>query len=152
MKAKELVVKILTPITNKYLIAFAAFVVWIMFFDDNNLRQHQKNLQELALLEEQVDFYKHKIEADKRKLFELQTNDENLEKFAREQFFMKKADEDIFVIVEENWNLRRNSPYLTSCLSFFALFLGYFFNFLSFLTCLYLDIWLTLIEIKFFLW
>ena len=102
MKAKELVLKIAKPIINKYLIALVAFVVWIMFFDDNNLRQHQKNIQELALLEEQVDFYKHKIEADKRKLFELQTNDENLEKFAREQFFMKKANEEIYVIVEEN--------------------------------------------------
>ena len=101
MKAKELVVKILKMTINKYLIALLAFVVWIVFFDDNNLRQHQKNKMELALLEEQVDFYKHKIEADKRKLYELQTNDENLEKFAREQFYMKKADEDIFVIVEE---------------------------------------------------
>ena len=101
MKAKELVVKILRPFISKYLIALVAFVVWIVFFDDNNLRQHQKNLQELAQLEEQVAFFKQKIEADKRKLYELQTNDENLEKFAREQFFMKKADEDIYVIVEE---------------------------------------------------
>jgi len=102
MKAKELVVRILKPLISKYLIALAVFVVWIMFFDENNLRQHHRNLQELALLEEQVDFYKHKIEADKRKLYELQTNDQNLEKFAREQFLMKKADEDIYVIVEEN--------------------------------------------------
>jgi cell division protein DivIC len=102
MKAKELVVKIIKPIFNKYLIALLAFVVWIVFFDDNSLLQHKKNIQELDLLEEQVSFYKHKIEADKRKLYELQTNDENLEKFAREQFLMKKADEDIYVIVEEN--------------------------------------------------
>jgi cell division protein FtsB len=101
MNARELVIIVLKPFISKYLIALAGFVVWIMFFDDNNLRQHQKNLQELALLEEQVDFYKNKIEADKRKLYELQTNDENLEKFAREQFFMKKADEEIYVIVEE---------------------------------------------------
>jgi cell division protein FtsB len=101
MEAKELVVKIFRPFISKYLIALVAFVVWIVFFDDNNLRQHQKNLQELAQLEEQVAFYKQKIDADKRKLYELQTNDENLEKFAREQFFMKKADEDIYVIVEE---------------------------------------------------
>ena len=76
-------------------------MVWIMFFDENNLIQHKQNQKELALLQEQVDFYKHKIDADKRKLIELQTNDENLEKFAREQFLMKKADEDIYVIVEE---------------------------------------------------
>jgi len=102
MKAKELGSKIAKSVINKYLIALGAFIVWIMFFDDNNLRHHQQNLQELALLQEQVDFYKHKIEADKRKLIELQTNDENLEKFAREQFFMKKANEEIYVIDEEN--------------------------------------------------
>ncbi|MFA5328794.1 MAG: septum formation initiator family protein [Prolixibacteraceae bacterium] len=101
MEAKELAVTVLKPIISKYVIAFLAFVVWVVFFDDNNLIQHQKNLKELAQLEEQVAFYKQKIEADKRKLYELQTNDENLEKFAREQFFMKKADEDIYVIVEE---------------------------------------------------
>lgn len=102
MNTKELLLKILKSIANKYLIALAGFVVWIMFFDENNLRKHQQNLKELALLESQVDFYKQKIEADKRKLYELQTNDENLEKFAREQFLMKRVDEDIFVIVEEN--------------------------------------------------
>lgn len=102
MKVKDLILKITTSVINKYLIALACFVVWIMFFDENNLIQYKQNQKELALLEEQVAFYKHKIEADKRKLIELQTNDENLEKFAREQFLMKKADEDIYVIVEEN--------------------------------------------------
>lgn len=101
MKAKELVITILKNPINKYLIAIGGFVVWIMFFDENNLMQHRRNLAELSQLEEQVDLYKQKIEADQRKLYELQTNDENLEKFAREQFLMKKADEDIFVIVEE---------------------------------------------------
>lgn len=101
MKAKELLLKILTNSFNKYLIVLVGFVIWIMFFDENNLMQHRKNLAELEQLESQVEFYKQKIEADKRKLYELQTNDENLEKFAREQFLMKKADEDIFVIIEE---------------------------------------------------
>lgn len=101
MKAKELVLNILTNSFNKYLIVLAGFIIWIMFFDGNNLMQHRKNLAELEQLESQVEFYKQKIEADKRKLYELQTNDENLEKFAREQFLMKKADEDIFVITEE---------------------------------------------------
>jgi cell division protein FtsB len=102
MEAKELGTKIVKPIFNKYLIALVGFLVWIMFFDENNVRQHQQNIRELAQLEAQVNFYKQKIEADKRKLYELQTNDANLEKFAREQFLMKKADEDIFLIIEEN--------------------------------------------------
>jgi cell division protein FtsB len=101
MTAKDLFIKILKNPINKYLIALGGFVVWIMFFDANNLVQHRQNLAELRQLEAQVDFYKHKIQADKQKLYELQTNDENLEKFAREQFLMKKADEDVYLIVEE---------------------------------------------------
>jgi len=101
MEAIELGTKIVKPIFNKYLIALVAFFVWIMFFDENNIRQHQQNRHELKLLQEQVAFYKQKIDADKRKLYELQTNDANLEKFAREQFLMKKANEDIFIIEEE---------------------------------------------------
>jgi cell division protein FtsB len=102
MNTKELVLSIFKRVFNKYLVVFVVFAVWIVFFDENNLMKHRQNLKELAQLEVQLDFYKKKIEADKRKLHELQTNDENLEKFAREQFLMKKADEDIFVIVEEN--------------------------------------------------
>ncbi len=102
MKATEFAIGVLKTFRNKYLIMLVGFVIWIIFFDDNNLMQHRQNIRELAMLEAQVDFYKNKINADKRKLYELQTNDANLEKFAREQFLMKKADEDIFVIVEEN--------------------------------------------------
>lgn len=101
MNAKEFLLKGLKVFYVKYLVALLVFVGWVTFFDENNLMKHRQNQEELALLQEQVDFYKHKIEADKRKLYELQTNDQNLEKFAREQFLMKKADEDIFVIVEE---------------------------------------------------
>lgn len=102
MKVKDLLLRFGKIFINKYLLAFAVFIVWVTFFDENNLVQHKQNIKELALLQEQVSFYKNKIEADKRKLIELQTNDANLEKFAREQFLMKKADEDIYVIVEEN--------------------------------------------------
>ncbi len=88
-------------VRNKYVLAFLFFFVWILFFDEHSLVQHYRNLQKLEQLEEQTEYYKAKIEADKRKLHELQTNDENLEKFAREQFQMKKENEDVFIIVEE---------------------------------------------------
>jgi cell division protein FtsB len=101
MKIKERIVWVFGFPYTKYAIVSIAFVAWIVFFDDNNLRQRQANKEELFQLKEQLSFYKHKIEADKRKLIELQTNDENLEKFAREQFLMKKSNEDLFLIVEE---------------------------------------------------
>ena len=98
---KSILHTIWTKFTNKYVVVFFLFFAWISYFDEHSLIQHYQNRQKLKQLRDQKEFYIAKIEADKRKLHELQTNDENLEKFAREQFQMKKANEDIFVIVEE---------------------------------------------------
>ncbi len=88
-------------IRNKYSFAVFFFLIWIFFFDEHNLLQHFQNKQKLSLLVEQKDFLETKIESDQRKIQELQTNQKNLEKFAREQFLMKKSNEDVFVIIEE---------------------------------------------------
>ena len=95
--------KIRKNILNKYLVAFVLFAVWITFFEeaDYRLLDQRENKQKLVQLKEQKVFYRDKIKSDQRKLSELQTNDETLEKFAREQFQMKKENEDVYVIVEE---------------------------------------------------
>ena len=49
---------------------------------------------------EQRDYLRQKVKADKLKIEELKTDNKNLEKFAREEFLMKKENEDIFVIKE----------------------------------------------------
>jgi cell division protein FtsB len=51
-------------------------------------------------MEEELKFYQEEIKATKQKKNELQSSDENLEKFAREHYFMKKKSEDIFLIKE----------------------------------------------------
>lgn len=76
------------------------FVVWIIFFDQNNLIDRFQSIQKNRSLENEKTYYQEKIEDDKRKLNELRTDRENLEKFAREQYYMKKDNEDIFVLVE----------------------------------------------------
>ena len=72
-----------------------------MFFDENNLVSHHRNKLRLKALKEQRIFYREKIEADKRKLEELRSGNDNLEKYAREQFYMTKPDEDLFLVVEK---------------------------------------------------
>jgi len=86
---------------NKYLIALVVFLLWILFFDQNNLIERFQHRKELKSLQEDKIYYKEKIIQNTEKLKELKTNNENLEKFAREQYLMKKDNEDIFVIVEE---------------------------------------------------
>ena len=86
---------------NKYLIAIALFIIWILLFDNNNLIDRFHDLKALKQLQNDKEYYTRRIEEDERKLNELRTNDKNLEKFAREEYHMKKDDEDIFILITE---------------------------------------------------
>jgi len=88
-------------ITNKYLFAFLIFSVWMIFLDDHNILFLRQNMNKLKKFRVENTYYKEKISIDTQKLKELQTDSKNLEKFAREQFLMKKKNEDIFLIIEK---------------------------------------------------
>lgn len=90
-----------SKILNKYTITFLIFLVWLAFFDHNNLVEKWQLNKKIATLKKEKSYYKEKIEEDTRKIKELLSSKENLEKFAREQYLMKKANEDIFVIVND---------------------------------------------------
>lgn len=76
-------------------------MIWVLFFDQNNMLDRKKYVNEYKQLLKDKAYYLQKIEEDKKRLEELQTNNENLEKFAREQYLMKRDDEEIFIIREE---------------------------------------------------
>jgi cell division protein DivIC len=88
-------------ITNKYLFAFLIFSVWMIFIDDNNILFLRKNLNKLKRYKVEKAYYEKKIQTDSLKLDELKKNSKDLEKFAREEFLMKKDNEDIFLIIEK---------------------------------------------------
>ena len=100
-KLKKIWIKIFPYIKNKYILTFLVFLIWILFFDKNNLLERARNLKQLKQLEKDKIYYQERIEKDAARLEQLKTDKENLEKFAREQYYMKKENEDIFVIVEE---------------------------------------------------
>ena len=89
-------------IRNKFVLTGVIFFVWMFVFDRNNLIDRHKYNKELKQMELEKEYYLERIAEDSKKLNELKTNDENLEKFAREQYLMKKPDEDIFLIVEKD--------------------------------------------------
>jgi hypothetical protein len=91
----------LKTIKNKYLFAFLVFSVWMIFLDDNNILFLRQNLNKVKRYRIESVYYKDKIQKDMERLGELKTSSKNLEKFAREQFLMKKKNEDIFVIIEK---------------------------------------------------
>lgn len=67
-------------------------------------------MKELRKLKQDREYYLKKIEEDRRKLNELKTDNDNLEKFAREQYRMKRKDEDLFIVVtpKEDRKIRRD--------------------------------------------
>jgi cell division protein FtsB len=93
--------KIPTKFKNKFSITALVFVVWILFFDKNDLISQYKIRSELQKLEEEQKFFLEEIRKDREKLTELQTNYHTLEKFAREKYLMKRDNEEIFVIVKK---------------------------------------------------
>jgi cell division protein FtsB len=98
---KQILNKILPILKNKYVLSLLVFLVWLTFFDQNNLIDRVKQLNRNEKLKKEKAFYNEKIKEDSTKLHQLKTNEENLEEFAREQYYMKKKDEDIYIIVEE---------------------------------------------------
>lgn len=85
---------------HKYLITILAFLVIIVFLDENNLIQRAKHKREISILNSEIVKYKKQYEEDTRKLKELLNNPEALEKIAREKYLMKKPNEDIFIFEE----------------------------------------------------
>lgn len=73
-------------------------VLSIFLFGDNSIIKRIKYEQEIQHLESQIEFYRNQTEIDRTKLNELKSNKENLEKFARENYLMRKEGEEIFII------------------------------------------------------
>ncbi len=97
----QAVKKIFNIIRNKYLLTIIGLVVWIVFFDKNDLKTQLKLRDDVKKLQEERNYYAAEIKQITSDISELNTNPETLEKFAREKYLMKKDNEDIFVIVEE---------------------------------------------------
>ena len=85
---------------HKYLITIAAFLVIIVFLDENSLIQRAKHQQEINTLNSEIQKYRKQYEEDTEKLKELTNNPEAMEKIAREKYLMKKPNEDIFIFEE----------------------------------------------------
>lgn len=94
--------RITSILTNKYLLAFIAFTVWMFFFDDRDfVTTHVKYPKELRQLNESKAHYQQEIKKTTEELKQLKSNAATIEKYARENFLMKRDNEDLFIISEE---------------------------------------------------
>ncbi len=93
-------------LTNIYVLVLSIFVVWMLFFDTNSLLIHRELKKEIKKLEKTQDFLRNEIEKD-RKIIKKLSDSSELEKFAREQYYLKKKNEEIYLIEYED-SLKNN--------------------------------------------
>jgi cell division protein DivIC len=84
-------------ITNRYVIIMSIFIVWMVFFDENSWLNHREFDKEINKLKSEEDYLNSEIKHDKELINKLE-NKEELEKFAREEYHMKKENEEIYLI------------------------------------------------------
>lgn len=93
--------KIVRLFKNKFLIATVFFVVWMLFFDHNNLFLHLQYRNELNDLKRSKEYYKEQISKTRTEVELFKKDPKWMEKVAREQYLMKRDNEDVYVIKEK---------------------------------------------------
>lgn len=88
-------------LTNRYFLVFAIFVVWMIFLDNYSLLDHQVLDKEIDELNDNKEYYKDEIKNDQQKI-KLLKNPDQIEKYAREKYYMKRDSEDIYIIEFED--------------------------------------------------
>ena len=83
--------------TNIYILSTTLFLFWILFMDTNSFMFHQQLNFEIDQLKKQKNELEIKIEKDKKLIKDLEDVD-NYEAFARENYYMKKDNEEIYII------------------------------------------------------
>lgn len=85
----------------KYIIVVVIAVVIVGFVDENSIWNHFHNKQKINELKAEIERYNRQHEQAKAQLKRLNSNPKAIEKIARERYFMKADDEDIFVLSED---------------------------------------------------
>jgi hypothetical protein len=86
---------------NPYLVTLILFAVWMMFADENSMISQFRRWSELSELKKKKQYYEQQIKITTTAYNELTANTESQEKFAREHYWMKRDNEDVFVIVQK---------------------------------------------------
>ena len=93
-------------LSNKYVLILLLFLVWMLFFDTNSVLIHNELDGDIRALENNQEFYQSEIDHDKAFIQKLEDSSE-MEKFARERYYLKKENEDIYIIEHED-SIKKN--------------------------------------------
>ncbi len=90
-----------TLLLNKYVFTLFVFGVWMTFFDRNNFIRQYNRMHELNTAKGKMSYYIKETELANEQLSKLKSDMHAIEKFAREEYYMKKPEEDVFVILDK---------------------------------------------------
>lgn len=108
IKPKSDIIKLIQKyILNKYVITICLFLVWMIFFDKTSFLVINELNGEINKYEEQLDYYKSEYEKNDKFYKKLMNNKSEKEKYARENYFMKKPNEEIFILVVDSTNIAK---------------------------------------------
>ena len=86
---------------HKWLVVILFFAVMIGFVDEDSMWHRYERLQEIAVLRAEKQRFQNRYEQDTQTLADLESNPEAVVRVAREQYFMKYPNEDVFVVMEQ---------------------------------------------------
>ncbi len=92
----------LKPFGRFYILSFLIWLIWILFIDENNVAVVWNNYRKLKDLEVQKKYYQEMIIQVKAEREEVFGNQKLIEKWAREKYYMRKPNEDVYIMVDEN--------------------------------------------------
>jgi cell division protein FtsB len=98
LKFNNMFLKVLKIIFTKYTITFIAFIVWMVFFDSDNILTRKHYHSKLNELKQEKHFYLEEIRKDSTLTHRLLTDSLALEKYAREKYLMKRDKEDVYIV------------------------------------------------------
>lgn len=84
-------------LSNKYVWVLLFFIIWMFFLDNYSYFDHRFLDKQIDDLEDNASYYREEIKKDKQHIQELK-NSEQVEKYAREKYYMKKDSEDIYIV------------------------------------------------------
>ena len=101
-KAKDIFLKLWHSLYLKYALVIIGGILFVGFLDTNSVWAHLRNKQRISNLQEEISRYDAEYQRDQARIRELDRDPKAMERIARERYFMKHNDEDIFVLSDDN--------------------------------------------------
>jgi len=88
-------------LSNRYILVLIFFIIWVLFLYNYSYLDHRVLDNEIDEIEDNINYYKTEIKKDSASIKNLK-NDDRVEKYAREKYYMKRDNEDIYIIEFED--------------------------------------------------